>query len=791
METQDPASTTKPRKRDVSAIGRRFRGARIAANMSQEDLAAASGISVRTISDLELGNTNLPRASSLAHLAEVLGIQPEELQELAGGGRLRRLSRSRATLATAIPPGQESSILGREQEIAAVARAFARGARLVTLVGIGGIGKTRIAREIAEHGEPAAELVAWTSLADVTDPAAVLPAVAQAFGLAPSAGSPEAIAAALGGRTALLVLDNLEHLMESTTAVGALLRACSHLTILATSREALRIAGEQTVGIDHLPLPDDGGDGDGGGGDPHPDMAANPAVALYLRGVSAIGGTTAVADAVRIVRLLDGLPLAIELAAAQTSTMSSASIADILQRSGLGALRAGRRDSPTRFQTMDAALSWSTDLLPLPAVQLLCLLGAFRGGFTVEAVAGVAEQLGAPEIVEWLPTLTTVHLVRQQPGAERRLTMLEPVRMFALARLREAGGLDAARLAHARWFTRWAQGQAEILGGPDPLPALDALDADLANVRLALETAAAAGDTLAALRVSANLMRYWEQRGHLEVGRVAITAAIAAAGPAPDPDEPLMSAIFQQGYIAELQQRHADGDAARTRLAALAEASGSAEFAARAVLLDALRALGAPDRAHQAAPLLRQVRAIAESGPSSIAYWAATMLLGGDLHERDDPAAALPLLEEAVALIAESGCALDLPIPLARLGFALLELGRIDEATARFLEAATITGTLGMDNAAIFPLLGIGRAAAIGGDAASLARAMIIFGFTDAQIERSGETGSEYVYTPFWDGVVADSRAAAEDALGFDRVQDLTDEGRILPLSAVLDIARG
>ncbi|MGI9253520.1 MAG: ATP-binding protein, partial [Thermomicrobiales bacterium] len=719
-----------------------------------------------------------------ANLANALGIPPEELQELTGGRRSRRLSKSPATLATAVPPGEATSILGREQEIAAVERAFARGARLVTLVGIGGIGKTRIAREIAERGEPAAELVAWTSLAAITDPAAVLPAVAQAFGLAPSADSPGAIAAAIGGRSALLVLDNLEHLMESASDVGALLRACQHLTIVATSREALRIAGEQTVSIDHLPLPDDAGD-------PHPDMTANPAVALYLRGVSAGGGSAAVADAVRIVRMLDGLPLAIELAAAQTSTMSSAAIADILQRSGLGALRAGRRDGPARFQTMDAALSWSTDLLPMPAVQLLCLLGAFRGGFTVEAVAGVAGLLGAPDLMEWLPTLSTVHLVRQQPGAGRRLTMLEPVRMFALARLREVGGLDAARLAHARWFTRWAQAQAEILGGPDPLPALDALDADLANVRIALETAAAAGDALATLRAAVDLMPFWEQRGHMNAGRVALSAAIDAAGADPDPSVELMSAMFHTGYIAELQRRHEDRERARARLAALADASGSAEFAARAVLLDALHALVDPDGADRAIALLYEVRRRAEPGAGRFAYREATLLLGNHLHERNDPEGALPLLEESAALFADGDCALDKPIALSRLGFALIALGRIDDAIPWLVDAATITRQLDLSTTAIFPLLGLGHAAALRREPASLARAMVIFGFTDVQTERSGETGSEYVYTPFWDGVVADSRAAAEDALGFDRVQALTDEGRILSLSAVLDIARG
>ncbi|MGI9252413.1 MAG: ATP-binding protein [Thermomicrobiales bacterium] len=769
---------------DAAAFGARFRAARLAAHMSQEDLAAASGVSIRAISDLELGVTRQPRASSLALLADALGFTPAERERFVVAARARLLAPAQPPLAPLAPPAAEAPILGRDEELAAIEQALASGARLVTLVGIGGIGKTRIAREIAERRAASGACpVAWTALADLVDPEGVLPAAAQSFGLDRSAGTAAGIAAALAGRSALLALDNLEHLIDAATAIADLLRAAPGLAILATSREALRIAGEHTFAIDPLRLP--------GHADSPGEVAANPAISLSLRGLHRPAAPAGLDDAARVVRLLDGLPLAIELAAAQTATMPPSTIANVLERSGLAALTAGRRDGPARFQTMEAALAWSTDLLPMPAVQLLYLLGAFRGGFTIEAIAGVAAALGAPDLVDWLPMLTNVHLVQRQPGAEERFTMLEPVRMFALARLRQAGALAAARQAHASWFTRWARAQAGIVDGPDPLPALDALDADLANLRLALETASQSGDPENALITAVSLSRYWEQRGHIEDGRVVIAAAIAAAGPHAAPSDALMNAIFQAGYVAELQRRFDEGDAARARLGALAAASGSTEFEARAVLLDALRALGSPERAHEAGPMLQHVRDIARPDPKSVAYWAATMLLGSDLHERDDPAAALPLLEEAIDLIAAGGSALDLPIPLARLGFALLELGRTEEANARFLEAATMTGRLGMGNAAIFPLLGLGRAAALGGDAASLARAMVIFGFTDSQIERSGEIGSEYVYSPFWDAAVADSRASAEAVLSPARVQDLTDEGRVLPLSAVLAIARG
>ncbi|MFM9107859.1 MAG: ATP-binding protein [Chloroflexota bacterium] len=800
-DAQCPGDCAEAGGRDVAGgrdqtFGAILRRARRDAGMTQEALAKASGVAVRTISDLERGISSAPQGESGAWLADALGLAgPERASFLDVIREQRRLPGPRP-LAVVPPPLLPGSTLGREAEIAAIEAVAAGEHRLVSLVGVGGIGKTRIATEIARRraARPTRPSVpaAWTPLAALTDPAEVLPAAARALGLAdlPAGRPPSQFAAALAGRPVLLVLDNMEHLLDAALAVADLIAAVPSIAVLVTSREALRITGERVIPVGPLAVPAPGVTEASG------DLAGNPAVALFLRGHAEAAAGAPVTEpglldaAARIVRMVDGMPLAIELAAAQSGAMAPAGIADLLERSALAVLGAGRRDGPARFRTMEAALAWSADLLPEPAMRLLRLLGAFRGGFTTAAVAGVAAAYGDPGLVSALPALANNYLVRPNPADPGRHVMLEPVRMFAASLLEARGEADAARRAHADWFLAWASRYALDLAGAEPLPALDALEADLPNLQAALQSAMRLGMAVPALESIASLRRFWEYRSHFTLAMGLIDEALAIAGPDAVPLPTLLEAAFCRSYFAALS-----GDVAGARRTAgalhdLAARHGDADYDARAYVLDAIRALYMKEHPEEALPLARRALAVAAAAPGGYGEWAARLTLGGLLQEAGEAAEALPLLEAAVRAAAERGCALDQVVPLSRLGFTLLDLGRLDDAERRLGTAAAIAHDFKGLGLLIFAVLGLSRAAALRRDEAGLTRAMILAGAFRSLLERIGLGNEIYQFSPFWDAANTEQRAWADAALGPGQAEDLIALGRAMEPGDMLTLIR-
>ncbi|MFM9108115.1 MAG: helix-turn-helix domain-containing protein [Chloroflexota bacterium] len=261
------------------AFGRQLLALRLAARLTQEELAERSGLSARTISDLERGRRPAPHPVSAHMLAIALGLDDARRARFFASMRQHRRLRAeaRAAAAAAPPPADEAAILGRDADLAAIEGRFAAGDRLLTLAGPGGVGKSRLARAVAVRREQAGLPVLRVSLDAISSPDLVLPAVARAAG-APAHGPGSAadrIAAALGGDPTLLVLDNFEHLLDAAASVAALLAAAPALAMLVTSREALRIAGERVVSVPPLPLPAPGSAGEA--------LVANPAVALFSR----------------------------------------------------------------------------------------------------------------------------------------------------------------------------------------------------------------------------------------------------------------------------------------------------------------------------------------------------------------------------------------------------------------------------------------------------------------------------------------------------------------------------
>ncbi|MFM9106343.1 MAG: ATP-binding protein, partial [Chloroflexota bacterium] len=500
------------------------------------------------------------------------------------------------------------------------------------------------------------------------------------------------------------------------------------------------------------------------------------------------------ADAAAIVTLLDGLPLAIELAAAQGVTLPTSAIAGLLRNAGLAALARGRRDGPARFQTMEAAIAWSADLLPLAARRLFTLLGLFRGGFTIEALTQTTALLGEPGLIAALPALAESQLVEHDPGDPDRMRMLEPVRMFARDRLHAAAEEPAVRRAHAAWFLGWAQEQAAVVAGAHPLPALNALDADLANLQVAFETAANPEFGLldAALLTAAQLGQYWEFRLRTRESRTVLERAIAAAlaERARDPGAvalvPLLEAIHYSAYFAYVDVDVPAVERDAERMAPLVEEDGSLEYRAR---LELIRIFARDARGEPAADLLDAIaaaHALVADEPRGEAWEQTNQGLANLKMDCGDFEGALPLLQAYLDWARQQNGLLHQGQAATWIGYLQLQLGQREQALASF--------RIALEGPASAPWLGtlhwtlLGMAAACSWpdqDANILHMAARLLGAFAAFEQRMG-----FGLTAMQAQIRADSRERLAAALGEARLESLIAEGRDLPRSAVLAVAQ-
>jgi predicted ATPase len=426
--------------------------------------------------------------------------RPQRLFQLCAEGleksfpALRTLDAARGNL-----PLQSTSFIGRENEVASVIEAL-RLHRLVTLTGVGGVGKTRLALQVAAELAPQYQGGAWlVELAPIGDAGATAHAIAATFGIGPQPGKTiaESLIEGLGGRQILLVLDNCEHLIAAVAELAErTVRACAGVTLLATSREALRIEGEQS-----WPVPSLG----------FREGALSPAVRLFDERARAVVPsfelTADVEAATEICRRLDGIPLAIELAAARVRSMSPAQIrAKLDERFRL--LTGGSRRALERHQTLRHAVQWSYDLLDERERALLRRASVFAGGFTLEAAEAVSTGDGVDpaDVVDLLDSLVRKSLVTtDRSSGEVRYGLLETIRQFGEELLAAAGEAEAARARHAEFFKRQSDAMFEIWRSPRQLIAHEWIDREIDNVRAAFRWATDRGSAAIAVSIAANV----------------------------------------------------------------------------------------------------------------------------------------------------------------------------------------------------------------------------------------------------------------------------------------------
>jgi predicted ATPase/transcriptional regulator with XRE-family HTH domain len=527
VPSEEPAD-----KRD-DAFGARLRRTREAAGLAQEELAERAGLSPNTIGALERGEHRLPYPATVRALAAALGLDDAERAALAAAVPTRGHPAPAPETAPSGLPAPLSPLIGRAREVVAVSALLREdGARLVTLTGPGGVGKTSLALGVATELSPDfAHGAAVVFLAAVRDPALVASTIALALGVVEAGGrSPvDRLGAALRERHLLLLLDNLEHLLDAAPLVTDLLARCPRLAVLATSRAPLRLAGEHVYPVPPLAVPDP---------DrlpPQDELAGVAAVRLFVARSRAADPAFALtgenADAVAAVcHRLDGLPLAIELAAARSRHLPPGALLPRLARR-LPLLTQGRRDAPARHQTMRDAIAWSVDLLTDGERRVFRRLAVCVDGFTLDAAAAVVRESDAPAegVFAAVATLVDHNLLlldRPASGAPptgsplaARYRMLETIREYGLDQLAAAGEAEETARRHAAFFAALADWSRPVDRGPAGAAELERRIAELGNLRAAMAWVADHGDPDAGARIVSGLWRFWRERGHLGEGR--------------------------------------------------------------------------------------------------------------------------------------------------------------------------------------------------------------------------------------------------------------------------------
>ena len=618
-------------------------------------------------------------------------------------------------------PLQATPLIGREREVEAVCGLLRSSeTRLLTLLGPGGTGKTRVGLQVAaELVDDFEDGVFFVPIAAITDPTLVAPTIARALGLSEGGARPaeELLEGYLRDRQMLLLLDNFEQILEAAPVVDRLLSTADDLKILATSRTPLGLYGEYEFPIPPLSLPDPDSL------QPLENLTEYEAIRLFVERAQAVKPDFALTKenapvVVEICARLDGLPLAIELAAARIKLLPPRLLLDRLGNR-LKLLTGGARNLPERQRTLRNAIEWSYDLLDEGEKMLFGRLGVFSGGATLEAIETVCDARGnlPTDVLDGVSSLLDKSLLRQEEGAggEPRFAMLETIREFANVKLEESGEVEAVRRAHAEYFLAFAEEAEPMLWGAEDAEWLDRLAQEHDNMRAALSWAMEHGEATLALRVSGALRWFWYMEGYYGEGRRWLEAALgkdwgAAAA------EARARALEGVGWLASSQ-----GDLDRAQSAAKEGLKLSTEAGLGKVIVadfqnvlgDAARHRGDYERA---AELLEKSLALHKTVKDTRGVAWSLGDLANVASDRGSYERARALYEEGLVLSRELGGAELLGAYLVSLGDEYLLEGNPERATELNEEAAELYRGRGRKGVLQVALNNLGWSALIRGD---------------------------------------------------------------------------
>jgi predicted ATPase/class 3 adenylate cyclase len=658
-------------------------------------------------------------------------------------------------------PTQPTPFLGRERELAELLDLLTEpSVRLLTLTGPGGTGKTRLALQLAaEVVERFPQGVYLVMLAPVTDPALVVPTIAQTLGVREDGGEPvgAALERSLRESELLLLLDNFEHLESAAPVAAELLAAAPGLKVLATSRAPLHLAAEHEYQVSPLEEVQ------------ALELFAERARAV-LPGFALNGNREAVLE---ICRRLDHLPLAVELAAARVKLLPPpALLARLEQR--LKLLTGGARDRDDRQRTLRAAIDWSYDLLAEDERVLFRRLAVFTGGWTLDLAEGVCAPDGEFDVLDGLASLLDKSLVRHSGGDdEPRYSMLQTIREYALELLEESGEADAIRARHAAAFLELGEAVRAASSRWADAELLDRLQPEEGNLRAALEELRQ-GDGTLELRLAVVLGWIWEYRGSISELYATLESALARAGEAA-PADLRMRALDRMGWAAYRQGAVESARVANEEALSIAEEAGDEAWIVSLQISagTATRAGGDPvgARARYEESLERARRAGLRAEEQ-----AATLQLGDLALYEGDFARSRALFEQSRAIALERGDPLAAAHSLWNIGVATLHDGRFDEAGRLFAEAFATFREEKWPEGIAYGLEGLAAAAARSGEAERAAR---LLGAAGALLEETGLT-----FEPFEQAMHDRTTELLREELGEERLRALIDEGISLGVGA-------
>jgi predicted ATPase/DNA-binding XRE family transcriptional regulator len=660
-------------------FGDLLRRHRNAAGLTQEDLAERSGVSVDTISLLERGEHRRPQRYTVRSLSDGLGLsQPERIRFETTARKPAGSATARAARPAELP-SPLTPFIGRKREAEEVRHRLLRpDVRIVTLTGAGGVGKTRLGIEVARRvRDQFAEGVHFVALAPISDPNLVPSAIAEALRIKQGAGQSgaEALEQHLRDRRLLLVLDKFERLLEAGPPIARLLAACSRLKVLVTSRAVLRVQGEHDYEVPPLALPP-------AGDRPSPEeLSRYEGIRLFMQRAQAANSRFAITTenapaVVELCRRLDGLPLAIELAAARAKVLPPEAM---LARMGgrLGLLTIGAQDLPDRQRTLRATLDWSCDLLGIAERSLFARLSVFAGGWTLEAAEAVCDVGDEAEVFEGMSALVDKSLVQQRASDrhEPRFSMLETVREYALERLEKSAELGRSRRRHAAYFLELAEEEERASRGPLQRAWLDRLETEHDNLRAALSwSLTPQGDTELGLRLTGALSHFWYVREHHSEARTWLQHAL---------------------------ERPSESMAARAK-----------------VLVGAARLAWFQGELSRGNTLLEESLDLYRNLGDDAGIAFALLVLGRIAVSRGDQKRGASLAEESLASFRQQGNEWGIARALIVLGDSALFEHEVDHAKAKFQESLELSRDLDDAEGIALSLLYLGRAAHMRGETA-------------------------------------------------------------------------